>query len=161
MTNAGRTRSVGAELESSYQTRYYTVHVEYGYTNARFVKYNNGLEDYAGKRIPFVPENTFHASVDRRFKMERGILDYAVLHLGYRGCGRIWWTESNDVCQKYYGMFDASVTFSKNRWSLQCWSKNLTNTDYNTFYFVSMGNTFLQKGRPVQVGVTLKWTFIH
>lgn len=155
MTNAGQTRSYGAELEANYRLGLYELQLDYGYTNARFVRYNNGMEDFKGKRVPFAPENTLHASIDRRFSCKGNILDAVTVHAGYRGCGTIWWTEANDVQQPFYSLLDASVSLSRDRYTLQCWGKNLTNTDYDTFYFISMGNAFLQKGRPLQFGATL------
>jgi len=158
MTNAGRTRSTGFEAEASYRNRLYAFQVDYGHTDAHFLEYNNGLTDYSGKRVPFAPEHTLHASVDRYISCKGALVETIDLHLGYSGCGRIWWTEANDVSQPYYQTLDASVGFTKGRISLQCWGKNLTNTDFNTFYFVSMGNAFLQKGKPVQVGLSLRYT---
>ncbi len=155
MTNAGQTRSFGAEMEASYRWGQYALQFDYGYTNARFVRYNNGMEDLKGKRVPFAPENTVHASIDRRFSCKGNVLDAVTIHAGYRGCGKIWWTETNDAYQSFYQLLDASVSFSRGRYTLQCWGKNLTNTDYDTFYFVSMGNAFLQKGRPIQYGASL------
>ena len=53
----------------------------------------------------------------------------------------------------------ASLSLETKRWSLQVWGKNLTATRYYTFYFMSMGNEFLQRGRPVQAGVTSESTY--
>lgn len=159
MTNAGRTRSLGAELETAYTHDLRTWRLSYGHTDARFVRYNNGLTDYAGQRIPFAPQNTLHLAVDQSLPVMTGWLDGVNLHLGYGGCGPIWWTEENDVKQDFYGLLDASVSMTRQRLTLQLWGKNLTNADYNTFYFVSMGHAFLQKGKPLQAGFTLKWRF--
>jgi len=161
MTNAGQTSSYGAEVETSYRLGLYELQFDYGYTNARFVRYNNGLEDFKGKRVPFAPENTLHASIDRRFSCKGNVLDAVTVHAGYRGCGEIWWTEANDVHQPFYQLLDASFSLTRGRYTLQCWGKNLTNTDYDTFYFVSMGNAFLQKGRPIQYGATLSISLAH
>lgn len=155
MTNAGQTRSYGAELEAGWNVGGYAIQCDYGYTNARFVRYNNGLEEFKGKRVPFAPETTLHASIDRGFSFKGTWLDAVTLHAGYRGCGTIWWTEANDARQPFYSLLDASVSLTHGRYILQCWGKNLSNTDYDTFYFVSMGNAFLQKGRPLQCGVKL------
>jgi iron complex outermembrane recepter protein len=114
------------------------------------------MEDFKGKRVPFAPENTLHASVDRSIVFRKKWLDAVQVHLGYRGSGTIWWTEANDVSQPYYQLFDASLGLTRGRFTLQCWGKNLGNTDYDSFYFVSMGNAFLQKGRPLQYGATLR-----
>lgn len=155
MTNAGKARSYGAELEAAYQLGQTNFQVDYGYTNARFLQYDNGMEDFRGKRVPFAPEHTLHASVDRTFNVQKTMLDAVKVHLGYRGCGTIWWSEANDVSQSYYSLFDASLSLTRGRITLQCWGKNLSNADYNSFYFVSMGNAFLQKGRPLQFGASL------
>jgi outer membrane receptor protein involved in Fe transport len=157
MTNAGRTSSMGAELETTYARENRTWRLSYGHTDARFVRYHNGVTDYAGQRIPFAPQHTFHAAVDQSFPSLTGWLDKVHLHLGYGGCGPIWWTENNDVKQHVYGLLDASLSLSRQRLTLQLWGKNLSNTDYTTFYFVSMGHAFLQKGKPLQTGLTLSW----
>ena len=34
--------------------------------------------------------------------------------------------------------------------------KNITATQYSTFYFVSIQHEFLQRGKPVQFGATLR-----
>lgn len=157
MTNAGKTRSYGIESEGFMQMGQFSLQAAYGYTHAQFVSYNNGVKNYAGKRIPFAPEQTLHISLDHCARWKQNT--FLLTHVGYQGCGEIWWTEDNDVKQPFYGLMDASLTLNHKQWSLQLWGKNLTNTDYNTFYFVSMGNAFLQKGRPFRMGATLKWTF--
>lgn len=157
MTNAGRTRSLGAELETAYSRNNRMWRLSYGHTDARFVQYHNGVTDYAGQRIPFAPQNTFHAAFDQTLPQPVAWIDAMHLHLGYGGCGPIWWSEDNDVKQNLYGLLDASVSLTRQRLTLQLWGKNLTNADYNTFYFVSMGHAFLQKGKPMQAGLTLKW----
>ena len=39
--------------------------------------------------------------------------------------------------------------------TLTLWGRNLTNTDYNVFYFKSVGEEFYSKGRPLQAGIRL------
>jgi outer membrane receptor protein involved in Fe transport len=148
---------LGAELETAYARNNRIWRLSYGHTDARFVHYHNGVTDYAGQRIPFAPQNTFHASFDQTLPQPAAWLDVLHLHLGYAGCGPIWWSEDNDVKQALYGLLDASASLTRQRLTLQLWCKNLTNADYNTFYFVSMGHAFLQKGKPLQAGLTLKW----
>ena len=58
--------------------------------------------------------------------------------------------------QNFYLLPDASVTLESDKFSVQLWGENLTDTDYDVFYFVSIGNAFLQKGRPRMVGATLR-----
>jgi outer membrane receptor protein involved in Fe transport len=53
----------------------------------------------------------------------------------------------------------ASVALDFNRWTLEMWGRNLTGEEYDTFYFVSVGNAFMQSGRPRQLGVKLSFEF--
>ena len=55
-----------------------------------------------------------------------------------------------------YCLPGASVTLSGQHYSLELWGENLADTDYRTFYFVSIGNAFFQRGKPLTVGATLR-----
>jgi hypothetical protein len=41
------------------------------------------------------------------------------------------------------------------RCTLTLWGRNLTNTDYNVFYFKSVGEEFFSKGTPTQLGIRI------
>ena len=60
MTNAGRTRSFGGEISVNAElTDHLMLNCSYGYTNARFIRFNDGISDYKGKYLPYAPRNTF------------------------------------------------------------------------------------------------------
>ena len=77
------------------------------------------------------------------------------MRLGYNGIGKVHWNEENTMSQSFYSLLSASVYAEKGAFSLDLWGKNLTDTDYNAFYFVSVGNAFFSKGRPAEFGITL------
>ncbi len=52
-------------------------------------------------------------------------------------------------------MLGASVTLNSKWGSLRLWGTNLTATNYRTFYFVSIGHEFLQRGKGRMLGATL------
>jgi len=59
MTNAGRTRSFGAEVTAAWKPGAgFSARLSYGYTNATFRNYNDGRGDYRGKHVPYAPTNT-------------------------------------------------------------------------------------------------------
>jgi outer membrane receptor protein involved in Fe transport len=153
MSNAGRTRSAGAEVTVDYRAGNFGLSGSYGYTNARFVDYNDGREDYAGKTIPYAPQNTASAQVEYRLDLLRG--GHLFFTLGGQGAGRIYWNESNTVSQPFYALLDASLAWKTGRRTLTLWARNLTGTDYNTFYFKSVGRSFVQRGKPLQAGISL------
>lgn len=59
MTNAGKARSAGIEVSVAYSpVERLTLNAAYGYTNAKFLEFNNGKEDYSGRFVPYAPQNT-------------------------------------------------------------------------------------------------------
>lgn len=156
MTNAGRTRSFGAELSGRYSpTSSLTFTASYGYTNATFREYNNGRADFRGKRIPYAPANTLFVSAWWLTPWRPFGLDTSV-DATLRGIGNIMWNDENTLSQPFYALPGLSLTLASDKWSLRLWGENLTNTRYDTFYFLSMGNSFTQRGLPVTFGATLR-----
>lgn len=78
-----------------------------------------------------------------------------MLQAGVRGTGRIWWNEANSLSQPFYTLLDASVRLEHARYSIGLWGRNLAGTSYDVFYFKSVGNEFVQCGRPRTLGITL------
>lgn len=157
MTNAGRTRSFGAEITAKWAiTEDLTVNASYGYTNATFRKYNNGLHDFRGKKVPYAPSNTLFAGLDWRASRLTFAGITPQLSASVRGAGEIYWNEDNSLRQPFYATAALSLEFAAEHWSLRLWSENLTATRYNTFYFMSIGNAFLQEGMPRRFGATLR-----
>ncbi len=157
MTNAGHTRSFGAELTARWTPLAdLSVHISYGYTNAAFIRYSDGIKDYRGKRVPYAPANTLYSGIEYRATplTFRNIVPGASISV--RGAGKIYWDEANTESQPFYATASATLSFSAPRWTLRLWCRNLTDTQYNTFRFVSIGNSFLQRGMPRTFGATLR-----
>ena len=160
MTNAGRTRSFGAEVQLSVdRVGPFSFCFSYGYTDARFRKFNNGIADYRGKRVPYAPQNTVFAQAVYRRDCGGALLDDITADVNVRAAGDIYWNEANTLSQPLYAQLGASVTLRRGCASLQLWGENLTDTRFSTFYFVSIGNEFVQRGRPLRFGATLRLSF--
>lgn len=156
MTNAGKTRSLGGELSIQViPWRNLNINVAYGYTNAKFVRYNDGQQDFQGNRIPYAPQHTLSARA--AWTIPTGIkwLGNVVLQGGIQGVGRIWWNEENSLSQPFYALIDASVRIEQPHYSIGVWGRNLGGEAYDVFYFKSIGNQFVQRGRPRTFGITL------
>ena len=159
MTNAGRTRSFGAELSATWRPSYdLCITTSYGHTNATFRKYDNGRENFRGKRVPYAPANTFFISADWRMPFSFAGISPRIC-ASAKGAGKIWWNEANTAVQNFYCLPSLSIIFEGEHWSLKLWGENLSGTRYNTFYFKSIGNEFVQQGRPRTLGVTLRVNF--
>ena len=156
MTNAGRTRSLGGELSLQLSPwRTLDLNLACGYTDARFVRYDDGQQDYAGRRIPYAPQHTFAAQAAWTIPTGVAWLGDVVLQGGVNGTGRIYWNEENSRSQAPYALLEASVRLEHRRWAIDLWGRNLADTHYDLFYFKSMGNEFVQRGRPRTFGITL------
>ena len=157
MTNAGKTRSFGGEISLGYVVNdKLSFNGSYGYTNARFKEFFNGISDFKGKRLPYVPSNTLFIQglwkIPVKFKESHITLD-----LNLRGTGKIYWNEENSLSQNFYMLLGASATWHVGDWEFRLWGRNLTDTRYYTFYFMSMGNEFLQRGKGVEAGISVRW----
>ena len=164
--NAGESRSLGAELAvSGAVTTDFSLTASYGYTYATFREYtttNSRGEAlcYNGHYVPFVPKHTLSLGGQYFFRLRPGRwLDGVQLNANYTGAGRIYWTEQNDVSQAFYGTLNCRVSLRKGNGQIDFWLRNALDKEYAAFYFESMGNGFVQKGRPVQVGVELRCRF--
>ncbi len=160
MTNAGKTESFGVEMALNAQiTGNLTAGISYGHTSAKFVNYNDGINDYKGKYVPYVPKNTLQANAAYTFYSLGNALDKLQLRVGYTGTGKIYWNESNTLEQDFYSLLGSSVYAEKGKFSLELWGKNLTDTNYNAFWFQSVGNGFFSQGMPAEFGVTFTLHF--
>ncbi len=157
MTNAGKSRSIGAELALTYTPiERLTLKASYGYTNAKFRKFNDGKNDYSGKYIPYAPQNTIFASANYTLRTGNDLIRYIAFGVDLTGVGKIYWNEGNTASQNIYLLLNGNIKFSGRRYSLNLWTKNATATQYSTFYFVSIQHEFLQRGKPAQFGATLR-----
>lgn len=158
MTNAGRTRSVGGELQADYRPAdRLLLRASWGYTRARFRHFDNGQGNYAGNAIPYAPANTLFLQAQYTFPFGRETsLD---LEAHTTGTGKIYWNEANTLSQPFYMQLGASATLTWRDLQAQLWGENLTGTRFDTFYFMSMRNEFLQRGRPWRIGITLRYNF--
>ena len=156
MTNAGRTRSRGAELSvQAVVARRLDLRFSYGFTHATFDRFRSGNADYAGKRIPYAPRHTATAVAEYTVPIGRNLLEGIVLSVDGRGLGPIEWNEENTLRQRFYALAGCAIRFEQRHGALTLWCRNLTQTHYDVFHFESIGNAFLQRGRPREWGLTL------
>lgn len=144
MTNAGRSRSYGVEMQVSYEYGGFRGRASWGWNDARFTVFDDGQADYSGNRIPHSPGHTLFASAGYfggRFEVEAHV----------RGIGPIAWNEANTLEEPFYATLGADARVRLGRFQVYLRGENLTGTRYRTFYFKSMGNEFFQVSKPAIV----------
>ena len=157
--NSGKSRSYGAEASLRYLlTDQLLLSAAYGYTLARF---RNDQSTVNSQYVPFVPRHTLSVGATQTWAVRRPHLSSVALHADYRGAGRIYWTEANDVSQAFVGQLNARLTCRlkvvQSSFDLSLWATNLLSTRYQTFYFETMQRGFAQYTRPVTLGIELRW----
>lgn len=160
--NAGKSQSYGAEIGlRAAITDAFTMNAGYGYTYATFRDYATSEDNnYKGNYVPFVPKHTLNAGGQYIFHIHPGHwLDRIQLNADYTAAGRIYWTEDNHASQAFYGTLNSRISFQKGRGQIDFWVRNALDKEYTAFYFESMGNGIMQKGRPVQAGIELRCRF--
>lgn len=162
MTNAGRTRSRGVEASvTARPVDRLTASITYGFTDARFRDYDNGISQFKGNRLPYAPEHTMFVSATWKQPIRLPWFRAIEFNANLRGVGPIYWDEANSAKQDMYTLLGASVTARfgrKQHCSASVWAENLAGTQYDTFYFVSIENKFLQRGLPRRFGLTLRYS---
>ncbi len=158
MANAGRARSLGAEFTLRYApTAHWLFNLSYGYTRATFRKFNDGKEDLSGKRVPYAPSNTLFLAASYRLPFNNEYFRALTFSPTLRGTGSIYWDEENLYRQPFYAELGASVLLELFRGlSIDFWAKNITGTRFDVFRYESIGNNFLQSGKPFRCGLTLR-----
>lgn len=154
MTNAGRSRSVGAEVELDWRPGTFHFHGSYAWCDARFVQYNDGNHDYSGNRVPYVPKHTAFLSASWRHPIGKATL---TLSASARAYGTISWDEAGTHSEPVHIRPDARIALSYKRTEIWLRGENLTGSTGRNFYFKSVGREFfaLERPRNILLGINI------
>jgi len=155
MTNAGHSRSMGVETELAWNPGAFRTHLSWSWTDARFVCYNDGNNDYSGNRLPYVPEHTLYFNLGYSFKLGSHTLETdASLH----GEGPFCWNEAGTRQEPFHLKANARIALVSDNWEIYLRAENLTNEPGRSFYFKSVGNEFFASTKPrlIMTGISIK-----
>ena len=159
MTNAGRSRSTGAEVETDLRKGGFHGMLSYGWNDARFTSFHDGNAEYSGNKVPYVPSQTLFAMAEYSFAIGGKALKEISLQASANGTGEIYWNEANTIKEPFHLLLGGMVSFSFPKATVFLRGDNLTGEKYRTFYFKSIGNEFFQSGKPrrITMGVSLNF----
>lgn len=159
--NAGESESYGVEANLvTSLNKNLQLNASYGYTEATFVKYNAGKdEDYSGNYVPFVPRHTMNIGGSYSFYFNNSWAKSLTLGANATGAGKIYWTEANNASQDFYTSLNGYISLKTQSVQIDLWGRNLTDNEYTTFYFETMGRGYEQRCKPLQVGVDVRLHF--
>lgn len=157
MTNAGRSRSIGGEMEASWASGRFDCHISLSGCDARFVEFNDGNNDWSGKHIPYAPATTTFLGAGYWWPVS--IFNSVSFRIdgGIRGHGPVWWNEANTIKEAFKVQLDGRAALSFDKWEIYVRGTNLTGTEGMAFYFKSVGKEFFSKTKPriILGGITI------
>lgn len=166
IANAGEAYNKGLEAQVDYRIyKSLQATLSYGFTDARFsdyflstkVKGEEKVVSLKDKHVPYVPEQTASLLLHFNKEINRGFVKTLHGSVDLRAVGKTYWDELNTLSEPFYATLGASLGVDLKNYSVTIWGRNLTNTQYSSFYFVSMGKHFLQKGAPWSIGADFTW----
>ena len=159
MANAGRSRSCGVEAEFSWAWKGLSVQASGSILNAVFKEYNDGRNDYSGNVIPYSPSSTLFALAAYSFVFDHPFFRNLEVSADVAGTGKIVWDEAGEFSQDPYYILGAGLRLGLPYSSVYLRGANLTGTEFDTFYFKSVGNSFFQRGKPFRVTIGVDFEF--
>lgn len=168
IVNAGKSYSCGLEvaLRGNAFDNHLTWGANYSYTNAKFKEYDDYDDarnpiSYKDQYVPFIPQHKFSVNADYRIDLCNPTFKALTLGANVKGQGKTYWEADNEQSQKFYATLGAHAALDMGIVVLDLWTRNLTNTHYNTFlvYSKTTRQNFAQRGMPIQVGCDLRIHF--
>lgn len=159
MANAGRSRSCGIEAELSWRWKGLSLQASGSVLNAVFKEYNDGRNDYSGNVIPYSPSSTLFALAAYSFAFEHPFFRSLEISADVTGTGRIVWDEAGEFSQAPYYILGAGLRLGLPHSTVFLRGSNLTGTEFDTFYFKSVGNSFFQRGKPFRITIGADFEF--
>lgn len=160
IVNAGKSTNFGTEISAQWAaTRNLNFNAQHGYTHATFDNFVFDGNNYSNNFVPFVPRNTLSAGVNYSIQVDKRLLNSILIAAQYSYFTNIYFTERNNVQEKFYDIVNASLTFQTKSLNYGLWVKNAFNRDYSVFYCESLGNGFVQQGKPLQYGFSISAQF--
>ena len=131
--------------------------IAYGYTHSQIIEYvQDSLTNFNNKFTPYIPRHTFSVQLTHTIDMNNvSLMDIIRINVLYHQNGDIYWNLNNSYKEDSHGLLNAKISIIKNKFQLDIWGRNILNTEYRSFLFEALGNTYVQMGKPMQVGLNL------
>jgi hypothetical protein len=169
LDNAGISENKGVEVTmKSNPVSGFEAMFAYGYTYSKILKYEkDSVTNYNNNFTQYIPRHTLAIQATQTFILtQSSFVDQIKLNVLFTQNGLLYWdlvnnfgVKSNRLDEKPYRTVTAKVTFIKGKVQFDIWGKNLLNADYHSFLFEALGNTYIQKGKPMQLGVNVSVKF--
>ena len=165
--NARSSRIEGGEVDLKYSpVDRLHLNLGYQYLDARYIQFQfDPTHNYSGNLMPRSPHNTLTAGGSYTVPVAAGDLTVYASYQWYSD--QFFESDNTDpgTHQAAYGLLNASVSYTRDRWRVSVWGQNLTDSRYIVGDVSNPPNPVdgtgkpaalaLLPGRPVTFGVTL------
>lgn len=158
LDNAGVSENKGFEISlKSRSIKGFEGGISYGYTHSKILEYvKDSLTNYNNQFTPYIPRHTLAVQLTQTISMNNiSLLKEIKINATYQQKGKTYWNLDNSYYEETYNMLNAKISFVRNKMQFDIWAKNILNTEYRSFLFEALGNTYVQMGQPFQIGVNL------
>ncbi len=154
-TNAGRSHSYGAELETVWTaTRHWGLRMSAGWLHTQFDDFINQGEDYAGNRFPYAPRTTVSVGLDLR----EGTALSGALTLQHVGSYFSDPANTDDTRVPSRLLLNARAGWAMTpRWQLVFWGRNLGGDDNIQGRFIQDETEVHRYGEARSMGLLLEY----
>ncbi|MGH8151019.1 MAG: TonB-dependent receptor [Steroidobacteraceae bacterium] len=143
----------GAELAiTARPTDRLDLYASYGYTDSKITAMADPT--VLGNQAPLVSHDTITAGGEYRQPLPRDLL--GTVRLDFSDIGRTWWDPYDSTSRNPVPLVNLRLGVGRDNWTVTAWSKNLTNTIYNSEF--SPGG-FLWRALPRRYGINFEYHF--
>jgi len=162
LDNAGVSENKGIEISlKSIPINGFEGLIAYGYAHSKILEYvKDTLTNYNNNFTPYIPRHTLAVQITQTLLLRNlSFIDKLKMNVLYNQNGIRYWNLDNTYKENRYGLLNAKISIIRKKVQFDIWGKNLLNTKYHAFLFEALGNTYVQAGRPVQVGLNVSVNF--
>lgn len=151
-TNAAEATSKGIEASLQFKiTKALKLFAGFSYNDISFDKYNDGKEDYSGKKTTFAPEYNFNLGL--LYRAMNGF--YASADIS--GYGDMYLDTKNQYKRDPYQLINAKIGYEANSYDIYLYAKNLFDKEYDMDG--QYDGVYSYYSDPREVGVQLAYRF--
>ncbi|WP_430967829.1 TonB-dependent receptor [Spongiimicrobium sp. 2-473A-2-J] len=167
--NVPNSESVGFEADLKLRTsKYLDILASYGVSKSRIIEGTSTVSTGANEQIdvserntPLIPQDSYSFALESSFDISKKISFSGNINL--EGTGKIYWHEDNAASSSGYSLLNARLGFTFDKFSVNLWGTNITDTEYITEFFAQTfsngGSDLAWLGQPAAYGAGVTYRF--
>jgi iron complex outermembrane receptor protein len=165
--NLGNYKNTGIETElTAILAKGLQSQWNFSYTDGKFTRLQlfdnatNTTKDYSGNKIIFAPPVTSMLALQYNYQLQKSKAGISLFARGeWRYVGKYYFDYYNETSQDAYGLLNARLGVTSNKFDIAVWVRNLTDKRYVTYGNQSPSYPLYMISNPRMWGITLTGKF--